>query len=159
MISKESFTEAEWTTVNALPAMVMGGAALSDGRKLVTTIREVLAGSEAFKTTAAKYPDNALIASFLSVDQKPTVSSTDENSPSPRNVAEAVELVTKQIGDTVAVVRDKATPEEFAQIREVLLAAATAAVEATGSGPMGFGGDKISEGESAFITKLTEILN
>ena len=159
MISKESFTETEWTTVNALPGMVMGGAALSDGRKLVTTIREVLAGSEAFKTTAAKYPENALIESFSSVDQKPTVSTADENSPSPRNVAEAVELVTSQISQTVAIVKEKATPEEFGQIREVLLAAATAAVEATGSGPMGFGGDKVSEGESAFITKLTEILS
>ena len=40
-----------------LPAMVMGAAAFSDGRKLITTVREVVAASGAVTEAAAKYPE------------------------------------------------------------------------------------------------------
>ncbi len=158
MLSKDSFTEAEWAKAAALPGLVMGAAALSDGRKLVTTVREVVAGSNAFKESASKYPDNALIAAFTEQAQSPTMTVADENAPKPRNVAEAVELITTQIGQITAVIKEKASPEEFAQVSEVLLAAAQAAVEATGSGPLGLSGEKVSEGEQAFMEKLKGLL-
>jgi hypothetical protein len=159
MLTKDSFSEAEWAKATALPGMVMGAAALSDGRKLITTVREVVAGSNAFKEAAAKYPENALVASFLDQGQSPATNVSDENAPKPRNVAEAVELITAQIGQTIGVVKEKASAEEFAQVREVLLAAAQAAVEATGTGPLGLSGDKVGESEQAFIDKLTALLD
>ena len=159
MVSKDSFTEEEWAKVSALPGLVMGAAALSDGRKLVTTVREVVAGSEAFKNTAAKYPDNALIQAFVEQGQSASTTVADENAPKPRNVAEAVELITAQIGQVVSTIKDKASPEEFAQVREVLLATATAEVERTGRGPLGLSGDKVSEGEQVFMDKLAGLLS
>ena len=109
--------------------------------------REVVAASGAVKEAAAKYPDNALVQAFIEQAQSPTKAAVDENAPKPRNVAEAVELMTTQIGEVIATVKSKATPEEFAAVRDVLMATAQAAVEATGSGPLGLSGDKVGAGE------------
>ena len=159
MLSKESFTEAEWAKAIALPGLVMGAAALADGRKLVSTVREVVAGSEAFKATAAKYPDNALVSAFVAEGQSKTMTVADENAPKPRNMAEAVELITAQIGQIIPTVKEKATPEEFAAVRDVLMAAAHAVVERTGSGPLGLSGEKVDEGERAFMDQLDTLLS
>jgi len=159
MLSKESFTDAEWAKAIALPGLVMGAAALADGRKLVSTVREVVAGSEAFKATAAKYPDNALVSAFLTNDQSASAAPyADENAPKPRNMAEAVELITAQIGQIIPTIKEKATPEEFAAVRDVLMAAAHAVVERTGSGALGFGGEQVDEGERAFMDELDTLL-
>jgi hypothetical protein len=159
MLSKDSFTDAEWSAATALPGMVMGAAVLSDGRKLVTSVREAFASKNAFTAAANKYPENPLIKAFIEQADSPKLTSADENAPKPRNVAEAVELLTAQVGQIIPVIKEKASAEEFAQIREVLLAAAQAAVEATGSGPLGLSGEKVGAEEQAFMDKLTAILS
>ena len=159
MLNKDSFTEEEWTKATMLPAMVMGAAAFSDGRKLITTVREVVAASGAVKAAAAKYPDNALVQAFIEQTQSPTKAAVDESAPKPRNVAEAVELMTAQIGEVIATVKSKASPEEFAAVRDVLMATGQAAVEATGSGPLGLSGDKVDTGEQEFMDKLSAFLS
>ncbi len=159
MLSKDSFTDAEWAKAIALPGLVMGAAALADGRKLVSTVREVVAGNEAFKATAAKYPDNALVTAFVAEGQSTNMTVADENAPKPRNMAEAVELISSQIGQIIATIKEKATPEEFAAVRDVLMAAAHAVVERTGSGALGFGGEQVDEGERAFMDQLDTLLS
>ncbi len=159
MLSKDSFTDAEWAKAIALPGLVMGAAALADGRKLVSTVREVVAGNEAFKATAAKYPDNALVTAFVAEGQSTNMTVADENAPKPRNMAEAVELISSQIGQIIGTIKEKATPEEFAAVRDVLMAAAHAVVERTGSGALGFGGEQVDEGERAFMDQLDTLLS
>ena len=62
----------------------------------------LIVAAAAVKAAAAKYPDNALVQAFIEQTQSPTKAAVDESAPKPRNVAEAVELMTAQIGDVIA---------------------------------------------------------
>ena len=48
---------------------------------------------------------------------------------------------------------------DFVTVRDVLLATGQAAVEATGSGPLGLSGEKVGAGEQEFIDKLSSFLS
>ena len=47
MTTKDDFTAEEWAQVSTLPVLVTAGAAFADGRKLVSTVREVVTGQKA----------------------------------------------------------------------------------------------------------------
>lgn len=160
MTTKDDFTEEEWASVQLLPVLVLSGSVLADGRKLVTSFSETIAGMGAFKEASGTQPDNALVqaiaAALESSSGKQAVNLAPENAGT---TAEAVAAITDQIQGAVDVVRAKASPEEFAGLRTVLVSTAQTAAERKGSGPMGFGGEKVDANEQAFLDKLNAILS
>ena len=76
----------------------------------------------------------------------------------PESTQAAVELITGQIGEAFALLSTKASPEEVAAVRSTLQDAAKATVERLGSGFWGSGGEKVSEGEQAFLDRLASVL-
>ena len=152
MTSKEQFTDEQWAQVAALPGMVIGGGALSDGRKLVTTLREVAAGGATLTDVAARYPDNAVVQAWVE-----GAAGTSHLSGS-GSVAGAVDEIGAQAEAAIATLRSVCTPEEFGQAREVLSAVVTAVVERTKGGPFGFSGDPITPEEQAFVDRITAAL-
>lgn len=160
MTTKEDFTEEEWASVQLLPVLVLSGSVLADGRKLVTSFSETIAGMGAFKEASGAQPDNALVQAIASALEsqsgKQAVNLAPENAGT---TAEAVAQITDKIQGAVDTVRAKATPEEFNGLATVLLSTAQSAAERKGSGPMGFGGEKVDANEQAFLDKLGAILN
>jgi hypothetical protein len=157
MTTREQFTDEQWAEASALPALVIMAASLADG-KVMPSIREMSAGGQALVAGAEKYPDNVLlqhIKDAASAAKAETKEGQEQDKPS--NVAEAVESLVGQIQESAAVARERLSVEEFAQMREVLLAAATAVVERLGVGFMG-SGEKVTESETASVTRLTGIL-
>lgn len=152
MTTKDDFTAEEWAEVDSLPGMVIGGAAMADGRKLISTIREVSAGAKALERGAAKYPDNALLQAMAKGSGKASLDGK------PQNTEQLVTLIGDDVQKSWTILQSKATPEETAQIAEVLIAAGQAAVERTGSGHFGHGGEQVDAGEKAFMERITEIL-
>lgn len=153
MTAKDDFTAEEWAEVESLPGMVIGGAAMADGRKLITTIREVTAGSKALEEGARKYPSNALLQDMAKGSGKASLDGK------PSNSEELITLIGDDVQKSWTILQAKATPEEAGQIAEVLLAAGTATVERTGSGHFGHGGEQVDAHEKAFMDRVTEILN
>lgn len=160
MTTKDDFTEEEWASVQLLPVLVLSGSVLADGRKLVTSFSETIAGMGAFKEASNAQPDNALVqaiaAALESQSGKQAVNLNPENAGT---TAEAVTQISNQIQGAIDTVRAKATPEEFEGLTSVLLSTAQTAAERKGSGPLGFGGDKVDANEQAYLDKLSAILN
>lgn len=160
MTTQEDFTEEEWASVQLLPVLALSGSVLADGRKLVTSFSETIAGMGAFKEASAAQPDNALVqaiaAALESSSGKQAVNLSPENAGT---TAEAVTQISDQIQAAVDIVRAKASPEEFEGLKAVLITTAQTAAERKGSGPMGFGGDKVDANEQAFLDKLNAMLN
>ena len=160
MTTKDDFTEEEWASVQLLPVLVLSGSVLADGRKLVTSFSETIAGMGAFKEASNAQPDNALVQSIAaaleSQSGKQAVNLSPENAGT---TAEAVAQITDQIQAAVDTVRPKATPEEFEGLKAVLISTAQTAAERKGSGPLGFGGEKVDAEEQAYLDKLAAILN
>ena len=67
--------------------------------------------------------------------------------------------MTGRIAEAFALLKTKATADEVASIRTTLEATAKAVVERLGSGFWGSGSEKVSEGEQAFLDRLTHVLN
>lgn len=156
MTTQQDFTAEEWDSVRMLPVMVLSAGVLADGRKLVSSFSETVAGMGAFKEASAAAPDNELvqeIAKALESDGNPSA-----NLGASGSVEEVVADISNKIQAGVDVARAKATPEEFDGLRTVLIATAQAAVSRKGSGPLGFGGEKVDANEQAFLDKLNAML-
>jgi hypothetical protein len=152
MTDRSAFNDEQWELVSSLPGLVLGGAALADGRKLITTVREMVAGDKALKEGVAQHGDNALLSAIVTDATSGTKDLSSATSGS--SVEDAVRAMGDRITQAAAILRLTATPEEFAQIGEVLLNAATAVAERTGSGRFGHGGEHVDAGERDFIDRV-----
>jgi len=155
--TQQDFTPEEWDSVRMLPVMVLSASVLSDGRKLVTSFSETIAGMGAFKEASATVPDNELVQAIAAALE--SAGTPNANLGSSGSVEEVVADISNQIQAGVDVVRAKATPEEFDGLRTVLITTAEATVERKGSGPLGFGGEKVDANEQAFLDKLNAMLS
>ena len=157
MTTREQFTDEQWAEASALPALVIMAASLADG-KVMPSIREMKAGGEVLVAGAARYPDNVLLQ-HLKEGAEAAKAETKEGQEQakPTSVDDMVGTLLGQIEESVAIARGRLATEEFGQLREVLLEAATAVVERLGGGFMG-SGEKVTESETSFVARLTQIL-
>ncbi len=157
MTTREQFSDEQWAEASALPALVIMAASLADG-KVMPSIRELKAGGEVLVAGAARYPDNVLLQ-HLKEGAEAAKAETKEGQEQakPTSVDDMVGTLLGQIEESVAVARGRLATEEFGQLREVLLEAAAAVVERLGGGFMG-SGDKVTESETSFVARLTQIL-
>jgi hypothetical protein len=159
MTTREQFTDEQWAAATALPSLVIMAASLSDG-KMMPSIREMKAGGEALVAGAARYPDNVLLQALregAEAARAETKAGQEQERDTPTRLADVVETLVGQIEESASVARARVSTEEFVQLREVLTAAATAVVERLGDGFMG-SGEKLTDSETAFVTRLTAIL-
>jgi hypothetical protein len=159
MTTREQFTDPEWAKVSGLSGLTIMAACLSDGH-MMPSIREMKAGAEALTAGVQKHPDNEVLQAFVKSDSmKPTDETKGETQEATKvdGVAGAVTAMEAELGEGVALLKAKLSPEEFGQVSEVLTTTATAVVERIGGGFMG-SGDKVTEGEKDFLTKLAAIL-
>lgn len=162
MATRWQFSDEEWARVRALPDLVITAACISDG-KLPPAVRELAAGAEAMTEGIKRYPDNALLQYLQSLKDDALyaisrVGQDDSAAAKVENVAEALEVMVKEIEAGLAVVRVHVSTEEFAQFGEVLFGTARAVVERLGDGFMGGGKEKVSEREQAFVDRLAAVL-
>jgi hypothetical protein len=153
MATRWQFSDAQWARVRALPDLVIRAACMSDG-KSPPAVRELAAGGETMTEAIKRYPDNAFLQYLQSLrdDTLYVLSKAgkdDSAAAKVENVAEAVELMAKEIEAGVAAVRTHVSTEEFAQFGEVLLDSARAVVERLGDGLLGGGKEKVSKSEQA----------
>jgi len=154
MAGKDLFTDEEWALVAPLPGLVIMASSISDGKAL-PSVREVAAGGEVLADAAKAHPDNALVTALVNgmKDAKP-----DLGEEKPTSSEAVVEVLATQIETAWTTLSSKASSEDLAVVRDLLLAAARAVVERLGTGFMGSGDEKVSPSEQAFLDRLTGIL-
>lgn len=149
MTSRDNFTPDEWELVTRLPGLVLGAAALADGRNVVALMKEAAAGGSTLTAQVAAYPDNPIIAAFTDGSMNAQESGSTE---------EVVAAMLADVERGYGLVRDKATAQEATEVATVLTAVAQSVVAAAGRGLFGGGADTVDPREQAVLDRLAAII-
>ena len=144
MTSKADFTDEEWTTVLQGPP--------SAGRMVVTaqrggSFRETIAMAKSYTEARKQHGDSELLDEIVSA--KPEMDHTRYHSPE-----ELKEATLAHLRDAVALLKEKATPEEVDEYKKFIVALANRVAEARKEGFMGLSGERVSDAERSAIGEI-----
>ncbi len=158
MAKQDAFTTEEWTLLRLAPSLVSGGMAAADPSGIFSSIKEAAAGaqgmSEAFKAHGALELFGALAAdrSIPGMPDPKTLLGEGSREQQMQNFKTAV---LDRVKSAVELVARKGSPDEAAAYRKMLADVAERAANASKEGGfLGFGGVRVSDKESAFISEV-----
>jgi hypothetical protein len=159
MTTRDDFTDEEWARLERAPIVAGMAISLADPggpievtKESVATIRTV---TEAAQSGGGELVD-LITASFA---EKAKQRQSPMGDFKPRGALAGQEILDELRAVNELVTR-KATPEEAAAFRELLLTAAKRASEAAKEGGfMGFRAERVSEGEQQMLDKLGDVLS
>jgi hypothetical protein len=167
MSLENRFTEDEIFLLSNTPYAI-GSAMVFAGGSGLGTIKEMIANTKSFLQGAKEFPNNEIITAILpnlrdfedtktkSKDLKEHFKKwlKDKNVTSFEDMQRAVIQDIKTVND---ILNSKASPEEAKEYKEwALEIAQNVANAAKEGGFLGFGGERISEGEREFLSKIEE---
>lgn len=158
MTTKDAFSEDEWIRIRRAPFVAGMAISLADpggpfemGRETMATVR-----------SATNPPSREQLLSEIALDLQ-DMTQHKKNPLSDFKLAKDTPpgaQVLAELGDVSALVRTKATDEEYDAFRSWLLTTAQAAAEAAKEGGfMGFKAVVVSEGEKAMLDQLKSTLD
>ncbi len=169
MSIEERFTEEELFLIANTPYLVGTLMVFAEGSGL-GTIKEMYANSKSFIDGVKKFPDNEIIKAILPditdiSDVKEKTKSLKEKSLEEfkkrgiKSQEDMKEYALSELEKVTALLGEKATEKEAKEYKEWILSIleniANAAKE---GGFLGFGGERISEGEKEFFAEVANIL-
>ncbi len=148
MTGKTDFTEEEWKTVLEAPP--------SAGLLVITSdrggsIRETFSMAKAYTEARKEHGESELLDDLVSA--KPEMDHTRYHSQD-----ELKEGSLKHITDAVALLKEKATPEELEEYKKFIVVLANRVAEARKEGFLGLSGERVSDDEKAAITEVEAAL-
>jgi hypothetical protein len=162
MAKKEDFSPEEWNLIRLAPILVMTGVAASDPGGLIGAFQESFSGVKsmiaAFKESSSLELMNALMAekSMPTMPDKKQMLGEGSAEQLSGNFKNSVLGYVKQ---AIALVKSKGTPEEVAAYEKMMAAVAEKVANAAKEGTFfGFGGERVSAGEKAFLDELNATL-
>ncbi len=163
MAKKEDFNAAEWNLLRVAPVLIMTGVAASDPGGLIGAFKEAYSGvnsmMEALKGSSGLELMGALLAekSMPAMPDKKQMLGEGSAEQQSANFKNAVMGYVKQ---ALALVKSKGTPEEAAVYGKMMVGVAEHVANAAKEGTFfGFGGERVSAGEKAFLDELNTTLN
>jgi uncharacterized protein (DUF1697 family) len=160
MMEVTNYTSEELLKV-AGAVMVSGMAVAMVDSGIVSTAIEASALAKEISGAAQKYPNNAIIQTLFSEE---AVKKAKAENPAPMEIKAAemkpetaVATATAKINDAIAILNQKATPEDVQQYKEFIYACADRVAKAAGSGLFG-SGVKVSDKEAAALASLKGVL-
>ena len=158
MAKQDTFTPEEWTLLRLAPSIVASGTSAADPSGIFSSVKEALAGAtgmaEAFKANSGLELFAAL-ASDRSIPGMPDPKSILGEGTREQQMQNFKEAVLERVKSAVDLVAKKASPAEADAYRNMLVAIAQKAAEASKEGGfLGFGGVRVSDAERAFIAEV-----
>ena len=156
MTTKADYTEDEWAALRRAPTVAGFAISLADPGGPIELTKESVAAMRA--AGAPPTEDELLVA----VSQDALAQQQQRH-----NVMKELDLkagtvreqVVEELSRVNGILDAKATPEEAAAFRQWILEAAQASAEAAKEGGfLGIGATRVSEGETAMLAKLREVL-
>ncbi len=156
MAKQDTFTSDEWTLLRLAPAMVAGGMSAADPSGLFSSIKEATAGASGMRE-AIKAHAFAAFEADRSIPGMPDPKSLLGEGSREQQMNHFKQAVLERVGAAVALVAAKASPAEADAYRDMLVAVARKAAEASKEGGfLGFGGVRVSDKEQAFIAEVSK---
>lgn len=158
MSLKENFTAEEWNTLIRAPMMVsygVAGAAPSGG---IGFVMEMKAVADAIFDAGEQFPKGSLVEAVTS-QIKANATDQFEGSKGTLSAAEIKEKALEVCRQVSLILQSKASVEESDSYKRWLMEVAGRVAEASKEGGfLGFGGTRVSEGETAALTELAASL-
>lgn len=136
-----------------LKAVTLSGIAVSIADMgIVSTAIEATTLAKEVLGVSKKYPNNSIIQGVFS--EEAMKASPSRETPKDLTPDNAAEQAIAAITDALAALETKATPEEISEYKQFIYSASEHVASAAGSGLFGSGNPKVSDTESAVLTKL-----
>jgi hypothetical protein len=157
MTSKASFTYDEWGRVLRAPLVAGMAITIADPGGPIEISKEMMATLRA--ATVPPSQEELLAAVALDLQTMMNEKQNPAKNFKPTSAATAGTEILDELRAVIAIVAEKATPEEAQAFRGWLVAAAQAAADAAKEGGfMGFGAVQVSEGEQTMLDQLRSAL-
>ena len=148
MTGKSDFTEEEWKLVLEAPPSA-GLIVIASDRG--GSIRESFSMAKAYTEARKEHGESELLDEIVSA--KPEMDHTRFHSPE-----ELKEASLGHIKDAVALLKEKATPEEADEYKKFIVVLASRVAEARKEGFLGLSGERVSDDEKAAIQEIEAAL-
>lgn len=161
MTQKTAFTPEEWTLLRITPSLVSGGVSAADPSGLFGAIKEAASGMKAMYESLQQSNVELMKAMFddQSRPDMPDPKSLLGEGSREEQIANFKKSVLDQINQAVSLMTQKATPDETQVYKQMLFQVAERAANAAKEGGfLGFGGERVSAGEKAFLAELSTTL-
>ena len=158
MAKQDTFTPEEWTLLRLAPSLVASGTSAADPSGIFSSVKEAMAGAagmaEAFKANSG-LELFASLASDRSVPGMPDPKSMLGEGNREQQMQNFKGTVLERVKSAVDLVAKKGSPAETDAYRNMLVAIAEKAAEASNEGGfLGFGGVRVSDAERTFISEV-----
>jgi hypothetical protein len=160
MTSKADFTDEEWARLKRAPFVAGMAISLADPGGPIEAVKETSATLKTVLRAAEEGSRGELVdavASDAAADLRERKSPLAGFKPS-KGANAGVEIL-DELREVNRVVSEKATPEDAAAMRDLLMDAAQEAADAAKEGGfLGFRAERVSEGEQRMLDSLREAL-
>ena len=144
MTGKADFTEEEWKLVLEAPPNA-GLIVIASDRG--GSVRESFSMAKAYTEARKEHGESELLDEIVTA--KPEMDHTRYHSPE-----ELKEATLAHIRDAVALLKEKATPEEVDEYKKFIVGLANRVAEARKEGFMGLSGERVSDAERSAIGEI-----
>ncbi len=148
MTGKADFTEDEWKLVLEAPPSA-GLIVIASDRG--GSVRETFSMAKAYTEARKDHGDSELLDEIVSA--KPEMDHTRYHSPD-----ELKQASLKHVTDAVALLKEKATPEEVDEYKKFIVGLANRVAEARKEGFLGLSGERVSDAEHSAIGEVEAAL-
>lgn len=162
MAKKSDFTTQEWDTIRDAPHLVMLSVATAGASGLFGSLKEAFAPAGAI-VEAAK-GNNELIKSICDREElkaaQQSIRNTVQTTSDVNTLRDQLQtLAADQARAATAILKQKATAADVDAYRSLLVDIADRTAQAAKEGGfLGFGGERVSEGEKIAISKIKQAL-
>jgi hypothetical protein len=156
------FTAEEWNLLRILPALVSSGVSAADPGGIIGAVKEAAAGAKGLIESLRQGAGQELLAAMLEDRSTPgtpdpkTLLGEGDRRQQMENLKSAV---LARIAEAMELLGRKAAPEEANAYRRLILEVAEKAASAAREGGfLGFGGERVSGAEQAFLDDVKTAL-
>lgn len=162
MAGRTNFSDEEWNLLRTAPMLVASGVTVADPSGLIGTVKEAFSGMSGMMESYKQGAQLELIGALLADKNMPTIPDRAALLGEGSVEQQFENLKTAVLGkvrDALTLLGTKASPEEVAAYKKMLATVAEKAADAAKEGGfLGFGGERVSAGEQAFLGQLKSVL-
>jgi hypothetical protein len=159
MTTKADYTDEEWVRLERAPLVAGMAISLADPGGPIEAIKESMAALKTLTEAQSGGQGELVEAVAKSATEKAQQRKSPLGDFKPRG-AMVGEQILDELRGVNQLLTEKATPEEAAAFRELLLTAAKRSADAAKEGGfMGFKAERVSQGEQQMLDKLGEVLS
>ena len=162
MTTRSNFTDEEWNLLRIVPVLVASGVSAAEPSGLIGMLKEAFYGMstmmESFKQGAQLELIGALLAdkSGPTMPDRGTLLGEGSREQQMENLKGAV---LGKVREALNLLASKASPEEAAAYKGMIAKVAEETANASKEGGfLGFGGQRVSAGEQAFLDQLKALM-